>query len=243
MPRQLKRRAPGGATEIQCLARRLVAHCPDGNLGQRFREIGHAVILIAVVEFGVFGQLLVAFVIHVGHRHHAVADNITETGVLEKVAAKRIARRAQRFVATGDPGAAFDEIVSAIKRRCGEVIVNWMDFKTFKRIDRCLGPLPDIADHVIQLAVRKAVDRTGRGKMIEVQIGLCRLIRWHFANARHVIQSIPFILGRQAHADAIAFGFPLTERLGLVVIHFCWPIPRHCDHFGHQTQLPARICA
>ncbi len=52
------------------------------------------------------------------------------------------------------------------------------------------------------------------------------------------MQAIPFVLGGQAHRLPGAGFFPVTERLGFVVVDFHRPIPWHGNLFGHQPQPP-----
>ena len=62
MARQFETGAPGSAAQVQRLVGRFFAHRPDGELCQCTGKIGHAEILIPVVEFGIFGKQLVGFV-------------------------------------------------------------------------------------------------------------------------------------------------------------------------------------
>jgi hypothetical protein len=56
--------AAGGAAQIKsALCAGFPAHGRNGQSGERPRKVGHAEILVAVMEFGVFGQQAVGFVV------------------------------------------------------------------------------------------------------------------------------------------------------------------------------------
>ena len=48
--------------------------------------------------------------------------------------------------------------------KAGEVVVDRVRLEAFERIGRRLGPLPDVADHVKERAVREGGDRAGRDR-------------------------------------------------------------------------------
>ena len=75
MPRQFKAGTPGGATQIERLPCRFVAHRGNGQPGQRTGEIGHLEVLVAVVKFGILGNQPIGFVVRClcrgGHAWHS----------------------------------------------------------------------------------------------------------------------------------------------------------------------------
>jgi len=162
MAGQLKRRPTGGAAKIECLAGQFVAHRFDGQMGQRFREVGDAEIVVAVMEFDVFRYQPVGFVVRCRLGGHRIGDDIAETGVLEEVPAEGVARHRRCFVATGNPRATLEQVVALVECGRREIVVDRMDFEAGKRINRRFQPLPDIADDIKEGAVREAIDRTAR---------------------------------------------------------------------------------
>src|SRR3990167_3040595 len=105
------------------------------------------------MEFDVFRNQPVGFVVRGGLGGWRVRHDIAETGVLEEVAAEGVARYRRRLVAAGNSQAALEQVVALIEGRRREIVVDRMDFKAGKRIDRRFQPLPDIADDVEQGAV------------------------------------------------------------------------------------------
>ena len=67
------------------------------------------------MEFGVFGEQAVGFVIGGGLRGERLADDVAEAGVLEEMAAEGVARRVPGFVAAGNPRAAFEQVVALVE--------------------------------------------------------------------------------------------------------------------------------
>ena len=53
------------------------------------------------------------------------------------------------------------DFVLVVEGGHGEVVVDRVRLETFEGIDGRLGPLPDIADHVIEIAMGKTVHRAG----------------------------------------------------------------------------------
>ena len=72
-----------------------------------------------------------------------------------------VARGMARLVAAGNPGPSLDEIVPFIEGRGAEIIVQGMDLESVEGINRRFGPLPDIAHHIEQGAMREQIDRAG----------------------------------------------------------------------------------
>ena len=94
----------------------------------------------------------------------ALLCHITETGMLEEMAAEGIAGITGGLVAGGDPGAPFDQVVAGVEGGGGKIIVPGMDPEAMERIDRGLGPLPDIADHIKKIAETET-DPPGRSEL------------------------------------------------------------------------------
>ena len=157
----------GCAAQIERCSRRALTHRGNRPFGQRTREIGDAKVLVAVVEFGVFGEPAVNFVMRWARRQ-GLANNVVESGVLQEVVAEGVARGVACFVAAGNPRTAFDQVVPVIQGRGGEVVVNRVHGKAVERVGRRLGPVLDISDHVVERAVREGANRAGRGLVIEV---------------------------------------------------------------------------
>ena len=237
MPRQLEARPPGGATEIERPGGRFVAHRGDGQLRQRTREIRYVEIFVAIVEFGVFRNHPFGFVVRGRNGHRRGGNNVAEPGMLEEVATEGIARLGQGLVAAGNPRTALDQVVTIIEGRRREVVVDRVNLEAVERIGRRFSPLPDIANHVKQRTLSKLGDRARRGVMIELEIGPPGR---KMACAGKRAQRLPFIFRRQANRLSADPRLPLAERLGLVIIGFHRPVPRHRHLFQHQAQTPLR---
>ena len=238
--RQLKSRAPGGAAEIQRLPRRSVAHRFNRQARQRLREVRHVEILVPVVELGVLGDQPIRLVVGGLLRGRRFRDDIAESGMLEEVATEGVARFDQRFVAARNPRPALDQIVPIVEGRHREIVVDRMRLESLKRIRWRLGPLPDVADHIEERPLRKLGHRT-RGRVSgQPEVRGYGLRVGEAVDAGKLAHRLPLILGRQTHRLAAAARFPLTERLGLVVIRFHRPVPQHRHFFEHQAQAPLR---
>ena len=236
--RELEGGAAGGAAEVERAACRAVAHRGDGDLRQCAREVGHAEALVAEVEFGVFRQLPVGLVIDIGRHSRRIGDHVAQPRVLEEVAAESIARGADALVATGGPGAALHEVVAAVEGGRGEVVVDVVDAEALERVDRRLGPLPDVADHVVEGTLRVTIDRAARGTVVEMQVGGGRAVVRHLGDAGDVVEAVPLVLGGQTVVAPGDGRHPAAEGLGFEAIDLDRPVPRHRHHLGHQAQLP-----
>ena len=124
-------------------------------------KVGHAEVLRPVVGIAVLGRQGIALVLVVVDRHRRAALHVAEAGVLEEVPPEGVARIAGGLVAGGDPGAPLDQVVPGIEGRGGEIVVPGMDLEAVEGVDRGLGPLPDIAEHVEEIAGPEPVDRAG----------------------------------------------------------------------------------
>ena len=238
MARQFEGGAPRGAAKIERPPRGAPGHRGDAVFGEGFREIAHAEVLVAVVEFGVFGKQAVRFVMRDGRRHRRLADDIAEPGMLEEMPAEGIARGVARLVTAGNPGTALDQVVAIIVGRRGEIVVDRMHGKTGEGVNRRFRPLPDIADHVEQRAMRKRIDRAGRSPVIEVDIDGCNGLFRQLRHAGQRQQAEPFVFSGQTVGQPGLARLPAAERPRFEAIGFDRPVPGHVDHLGHQTQAP-----
>ena len=240
--RQLEARPPGGAAQIERAAEAAVAEATlgaDRDVGERLREVGHAEGLVAVVELGVLRQQRVGLVGRGRVEHRRLADDVAESRVLEEVAAEGVARGVARLVAGGDPASALDDGVAVIEGWRGEVVVDRMHLEAVEGIGRRLAPLPDVADHVEEIAMREARHRAARGPVVEVQVGLGRCVVRHVGEAHVVVDAVPLVLGRQAHRLPGLARLPATEGACLQAIDLGGPVPAHRHFLGQQAQFPA----
>ena len=89
--------------------------------------------------------------------------------MLEEVAAEGVTGAAAGFVAAGYPRAAHEQVVALVEGRRGEVVINRVHVEAVEGVGRRVGPLPDIAGDIEEVAVTEARDRAGRGVVIEEQ--------------------------------------------------------------------------
>ena len=202
-------------------------------------KVRYTKVFITVVEFQVLGYQFIRFVgvgfdlgFHIGF-------DIAKAGMLEKVPAECVARLPDRVVARGDETAAFDQIVLAVEGRSGKVVIDWVDPEPGISVDRGLGPLPDIADDIVELAaIRRRglepVHRAGRRPVFQVDVARC-LAPVGLVCPDGVAQAVPFGLGRQADALSRLRRLPVAEGLGLQVVHVHRPVPGHVDDPGHAA--------
>ena len=117
--------------------------------------------------------------------HRLVRFHITETGMLEKMAPEGIARIPCSFVARRNPRAPFYEVVTGIERRRGEIVIIRMHFKALKPGYGRFGPLPDVADNVIEFSEPEGVAR-----------GFVPV--WLIGDLVGIPQAVPLVFGGQA---------------------------------------------
>ena len=88
------------------------------------REVRHAEILLAIVEFAVLGDQRVGLVHRPrGSSPPACGLDVAEAGVLEEMAPEGVARVAGGLVAGRDPRAALDQVVPGVEGRRREIVV------------------------------------------------------------------------------------------------------------------------
>jgi hypothetical protein len=149
-----------------------------------------------------------------------------------------------RLVAAGNPRTALDQVVAAVEGGRGEVVVDGVYVETVEGVDRRLGPLPHVADHVEEVAVGERVDRTG----LEAQWSRCRLAA---TRASAALRSTPAASYRRYHSSSVgrrtgwpvSCGLPAAEGARFVAVGFGRPVPGHRHFFEHQAQVPAVVPA
>src|SRR5687768_18617849 len=99
-----------------------------------------------------------------------------------------------------------------------EIVVMRMNIEALEGIDRGFGPLPDVAHHVVKLAVGKFIDGMAGGAMIEMDIGCGWSSVRNLRQTRHLMEPIPFVLRGQSERLPGCRYFPVTESFSLMVI-------------------------
>ena len=86
--------------------------------------------------------------------------------------------------------------------------------------------------------MRKAIDRTGRGPVLQVQVGVggFGIAQLPAAGGE---DAMPLVLGRQAHRLAALLRLPAAEGARLQAVDFHRPVPGHGHFLRHQAQTPA----
>src|SRR5690554_3202643 len=90
--------------------------------------------------------------------------------MLEKMPAKGIAGITGGLVAGRNPGAALDQVVAVIEGGGGKVVVERMHLEAGEAVDGGFGPLPDVADKIVDAVHLETVHRAGRGIMLQVDV-------------------------------------------------------------------------
>ena len=154
---------------------------------------------VKIVELEILRDELVGLVEPRTRRDGVAArllDDRAEAGVLEEVAAEGVAGALERLVARGDPRAAFHEVVAAVERGHGEVVVERMHLEALEGHDRRARPLPHVADDVAELPLRKRRHRAARREVLEVDVARRHVPRGLVA--RHAVaEGLPVGLGGQ----------------------------------------------
>ena len=119
-----------------------------------------------------------------------------------------------------------------------------MHLEALEGHDRGAGPLPDVADHVVEVALRIGIDRHARGPVFQIDVARrpppIRLIGGDCRRER-VPQRIPVSLGRQLDVLAGTGGEPRTIRLRFQAVHLDRPVERQ-RHLVEQVPLPKGCC-
>ena len=161
--------------------------------------------------------------------------------MLEEVPPERVAGAGERLVAGRDPRASLDQVVAAVERRHGEVVVERMDLEPLERHDRRPGPLPDIADDVAELALGEGIDGAARREMLEIEIARGPFPRRMIP--RHAVaECLPVGLGREENVFACLPCQPAAIGLGLEAVHLDRPVERQRP-LVEQVSLPVAVAA
>ncbi len=234
MTRQLEAGTTGGTAEIEGALARSTGGRGEHALAEMGGKIGHREIALPIVKLEILRHQQIALVMRDRLWRQGRRLDVTQAGVLKKVPAESVAAMQTRLIAAGDPAAAFDQMMAAIEGRRTEVVIERMHLEAGKRRDRRLRPLPDIADDVEELAVREAIDRTGGGFVIEMQLRRRRRCR-HFATGAVLRQGMPLRLTRQTQAAPRRLAQPAHIGARFMRIDLDRPVPWHVDLFAEQA--------
>ena len=141
------------------------------------------------------------------------------------------------FIARRNPGTTLYQVVFSVESRGGEIVVQRMHFESRIAGDGRFGPLPDVAHNIVEIALRKSIHRTGRGKVFQVDISRRLLPIHHIFQSCLFVQPIPFSFDGQSMGFPGSFGFPTGKGLCFEVIHLRRPVPRHGNFFSHKPQM------
>lgn len=72
-----------------------------------------------------------------------------------------VSRVVKCLVASTDETASLYQVVPLVEGRSGEVLIDRMDLEPLEGVYWGNGVLPDIADHIIEVASLEEVDRVG----------------------------------------------------------------------------------
>ena len=162
--------APHGASQVERLLPWALLHELQTQVRASLGVVRDAEQLLPVVELTVLADHRVRFIDIEGHRDGLVGLDVAETRVLKEMTTKGVARITGRLVSGRDPRTSLDQIVLRVERRSGEVVVVRMDLEAVKSRDGRLGPLPDVAHDVVEIAEAELRDGTSRGVVFEIDV-------------------------------------------------------------------------
>ncbi len=80
--------------------------------------------------------------------------------MLEEMSSEGVSGGDGGEVAAGDPGTTLNQVVLVIEGRYGEVVIDWVAFKSKEGVHSCMRPLPDIPHWIIHRSHSMFIHRT-----------------------------------------------------------------------------------
>lgn len=161
------------------------------------------------------------------HLHLLVGLDVAEASELVEVPAEGVSRVVQRFVASADETAAFDDVVALVEGGGGEVLVDWVDLEAFERVDGRDGVLPDVADHIVEITSLEEVHRVRGHPELHVDVSHRLVLPIGLVLLEDTPDGVVLILGGQPQVGAQFSRLPVAESAGLEVADLSRPVPRH----------------
>ncbi|MPM84921.1 hypothetical protein SDC9_131997 [bioreactor metagenome] len=90
--------------------------------------------------------------------------------MLIKMAAECITRMQCGFVSRGNPRTSFYQVVLAVERGRGKIIVQGMNLEAGEAGDRRFRPLPHIPKHIVKISLLEFIHRTRRRAIFEINV-------------------------------------------------------------------------
>ncbi len=84
--------------------------------------------------------------------------HIPETCMLIKVPSESVSRMVQSRISSADKTSSLDSVVPIVKSRRSEVLVNGMNFKTFKWVNWSHCMLPYVSDNIVEAICFEHID-------------------------------------------------------------------------------------
>lgn len=95
------------------------------------------------------------------HLHFLVGLDVPEPSELVEMSTESVSRVVKCLVASTDETASLYEVVPLVEGRSGEVLIDRMDLEPLEGVYWGNGVLPDIPNHIIEVASLEEVDRVG----------------------------------------------------------------------------------
>lgn len=157
--------------------------------------------------------------------------------MLIKVPPKRISRMINCLVTCTDETASFYKIMSVIKSWCCKIFINWMDLKSFKRINWSNRMLPNVSNNIIKSLSLEHINRIRREPILKINISNLTIIPSVKIFLKQVSNSVILIFCWKSKLFASFLTFPLAKGLGFKVVNFYRPVPWNLDNPCDCSQI------
>ena len=121
--------------------------------------------------FNIFVHFLITFIFeYMRNLRIKFWMNISKACKLIEMPSKSISWIFERLVSTAHKTASFYHIMSAIKCRCSEILIYWMNLEILKRICWCRTVLPYISNYIIKSFVLEKINWAWRQPILHIYI-------------------------------------------------------------------------